>query len=386
MPGFELIGDEERKEINSIFDNKGILYRYGFDKLRGNSWKVKEFETNFSNKLSVKYSHAVTSGTAALHTALMAMGIKPGDEVITSSYTFVATAEAIIACGAKPVFTDIDFSINMDPNDIENRITKKTKIIVPVHMHGSAADMKKITEIAKKHSILVLEDSCQALGAKYRGKMLGTIADMGVFSFDYGKVLTTGEGGMVVSDKKEFADKADWFADHGHEHNTKFSRADDTRSIAGFNYRMCELQGAIGVAQLKKLDVIVNKQRENKKRLKKELDKISGIEYRKHNDTEEAGDSLIFFVKDSKIAKDVVKELLKVGIETKNLPSAFKWHFAGTWDHMLPKISEDYKNPEKLWTRSQEILNRALAIGISLNMTDEHINKISNAISTGLKE
>jgi len=381
MPGFEIIGEEERKEVNSVFDKDGMLYRYG-----KNASKVKDFEAAFAKMLSVKHAHAVTSGTAALHCAMVALGIGPGDEVITSSYTFVATAEAIMACGAKPVFTEIDETLDMDPEDIEHRITPKTKAIIPVHMHGSACNMDKIMKIAKKHGLFVVEDACQATGGTYKGKMLGAIGDIGTFSFDYGKNITTGEGGMVVSNNDGLAAKAFWFTDHGHHNDPKFSRATDTRSTWGMNYRMDELHGAVGLPQLRKLDLILRTQRNNKAKLRDMLSEIKGMEFRKHNDAEgEIGDYLVFYLASEKKARAVLEALLKIGVETKNLPSAIEWHFAGMWDHMLPQISDDYKNLKVLWKKSRALLNRAIAIGISLKMTEDQMQKITAAVETATK-
>ena len=199
MPGYELIGEEERAAVNEVFDDGGVLFRRAFDSMRNGRYRVEEFEKAFAEKMGVRHCLAVTSGTSALKVGLKALGVGPGDEVITQCHTFVATVEAILECGADPVITEVNWTLNMDPNDLESTITDKTKVILPVHMLGVSAQMNEIMQIADKHGVAVLEDAAQALGASYQGKYLGTIGKVGAFSFDHGKVLTTGEGGMVVT-------------------------------------------------------------------------------------------------------------------------------------------------------------------------------------------
>lgn len=388
MPGWELIGKEERDAVNDVFDKGGILYRYGFDKLRQNIFRVDDFEREIAKKLNVKYALCVASGTAALKTSLIALGIKPGDEVITQSFTFVATVEAILDVGAKPVITEIDKSLNIDPADLEKKITKKTRVIIPVHMAGVPAKMDKIMTIAKKHNIAVLEDSAQALGATYKGKELGTMGDVGIYSLDIGKIITTGEGGVIVTNDKKIFLRVREYSDHGHECNPNVPRGEDTRTIWGFNYKMTELQGAVGLAQLKKLDYILKKQKENKNLIKEKLKGIKNIEFREIPDKEgDAADTLIFFVETKEKAKHFAKLLLERGIGTKNLPDAINWHFAGTWTHMFNDYPEyKGKNLEEVWKQSTDLLRRAIAIPILVNMNQEQIDNLVKSIKEILKK
>jgi len=224
MPGWEIIGEEERRAVNDVFDNGGVLFRHSFVAIRNNMYKVKDFEIAFAKHVGASYAHAVTSGSAALKVALKAIGVGPGDEVITQCHTFVATVEAIIECGATPVLTDVDYTLNMDPEDLKRKITPRTKAIIPVHMLGVAARMDVITEVAAQHGLLVLEDAAQACGGTYQGRHLGTIGNAGTFSFDHGKILTTGEGGMVVTSDEKLYLNARIYADHGHEDNPAVPR------------------------------------------------------------------------------------------------------------------------------------------------------------------
>ncbi|HVO64844.1 MAG TPA: DegT/DnrJ/EryC1/StrS family aminotransferase, partial [Syntrophales bacterium] len=279
MAGAELIGKEEIKEIMDVLAT-GILMRYGFDKERKGIFKVREFEEAFARYCGAKYALGVTSGSTALKVALAAMDVGPGDEVIVPAFTFIATYEAVLEVGAIPIVADIDETLNMDPDDIEKRITPYTKAVIPVHMCGAPARIDKIMAVARKHKILVLEDNAQASGGSYRGKKLGTFGDMGIFSFDYYKTVTTGEGGMVLSDNKNYYLRAEWYHDHGHDHNPNVSRALEGRTILGFNYRMNELQGALGLAQLRKLDTIIAEQKKNKQAIKDVLSKVKGVKFR----------------------------------------------------------------------------------------------------------
>ena len=278
MPGFELINNLEKKAVNKIFSEGAVFFAHGFNKLR-KRFHVREFETISKKKMRSKFSLAVTSGTSATLIALKALGVKPGDEVITQSFNFIATVEAIIECGAKPVVVNIDDTLNMCPRDLKKAITKKTKAIVPVHMLGVSARMKEILKIAKDKKIPVLEDNCESMGAKYKKKYLGCVGDVGVVSYDYGKTITTGEGGMIFTNNKKIFKYCREYHDHGHELNPKYPRGMDTKSITGFNYRMTELQAAIGKVQIKKLDYII---KENKKRYENIFNKIkdSSLEFR----------------------------------------------------------------------------------------------------------
>ena len=187
MPGFEVFGAEERDAINELFDlNGGIIFAHSFDAMRKGVYRVREFETAFALRMGIKYAQAVSSGSTALKTALKALGIKRGDEVITTAFTFVATVEAILECGARPVIVDINETLNISPEAFEEAITSKTKVVIPVHMMGVSAQMDEIMYVAKRNNLKVLEDTAQGLGGTYKGRTLGTIGDMGAFSLDAG--------------------------------------------------------------------------------------------------------------------------------------------------------------------------------------------------------
>lgn len=232
--------------------------------------KVAEFEAKFAKFIGTKYAIATSSGTTALHVALLAHGIGPGDEIITSPFTFIATANSILYTGARPVFVDIDEkTYNIDPEKIEKAITKKTKAIMPVHLYGQAADMTKIMAIARKHKLAMIEDACQAHGAEWRGKKVGSFGT-GTFSLYPTKNMTTGEGGMITTDSKTIYEKACLIRAHG-------SKVRYYHDILGFNFRMTDIAGAIGIEQLKKLPQFNKLRQKNAAFLNKNLTKIPGI-------------------------------------------------------------------------------------------------------------
>ncbi len=369
MPGFELIGKEEFNEIQEIFKNGAVLYRNGFEQQRNECFKVRNFEKEFARYLSVENSLAVTSGTAALRVALAALGIGEDDEVITQSFTFVATLEAIIESKATPVCTEIDNTLNMDPIDLEKKITTKTKAVIVVHMLGTPAKLRESKDICKRHNLFLIEDTAWGCGGSLEDKKLGTWGDIGTFSFDFAKTITTGEGGMIVFKDKEIREKAAAWHDHGHENNPNFPRWEDTRAMSGFNFRMNELQGAVGLAQLKKLDYIVKKQRENKSFFWDQIKDLNEVTLRTAPEgSYETCDALVFSLTDKEKALKCKLNLNKLGMSTKILPEAYTWHFAGSFLHMENFIKTDNSKLSQSFRKSREILDKTISIPIQVKM------------------
>jgi 8-amino-3,8-dideoxy-alpha-D-manno-octulosonate transaminase len=385
MPGYEVIGNEELAEIQDIFSKGGILFRHGFDALRNACYKVAEFEQAFAEAMDVSHALAVSSGTAALRVALAALNIGEGDEVITQSFTFVATVEAIIEARAVPVCADIDTTLNMDPIDLERRITPRTKAVIVVHMLGIPARLPEIVEICRRHGLLLIEDTAWGCGGALQERSLGTWGDVGTFSFDFAKTMTTGEGGMLVFRDEEVFKRAIAWHDHGHENNPNVPRWEDTRSSSGFNYRMSELQGAVGLAQLRKLKWIINQQRENKSTLWAAISDFPGIEARVVPETSyETADALVFLVKDNETARRCRDELVQIGLTTKILPEAYTWHFAGTWDHMPELLKAHGGDLTRSFKPSHNILSRAVSLPIGVKLADGAAEKVRVAILKAL--
>jgi 8-amino-3,8-dideoxy-alpha-D-manno-octulosonate transaminase len=386
MPGYELIGAEEQAEVDDIFKNGGVLFRHSFDAIRQNRWKVRDFEQAFAKSVSSPFALAVTSGTAALRVALAVLDLKPGDEVITQSFTFVATVEAIIESRATPVCADIDGTMNMSPESLSKLITPRTKAVIAVHMLGTPARLFEIDDICKKNKIALIEDAAWGCGGALDDRPLGTWGRMGTFSFDFAKTMTTGEGGMVVfQNEADYKAAAAWH-DHGHENNPAVPRWEDTRASSGFNFRMTEMQGAVGLAQLKKLSTVVTAQRKNRDAMWAAIDSLPGITAREVPvGSYETADALVFSVKDNATAKKCRDALLAEGLSTKILPEAVTWHFAGTWTHMPELVARHGGDLSKAFTDSRARLERAVSLPVVVKMDETVPARLNKALSKVLQ-
>ncbi len=233
--------------------------------------KVREFERIFAEFIGVKHAIAVNSGTSALYAALIAAGVGPGDEVIVPSFTFIATANVVLAVGAKPIFADIDLSTyNISVEEIRKKITPRTKAIIPVHLYGLPADMDPIMELAEEHNLVVIEDACQAHGSLYKGRKAGALGHMAAFSFYPSKIITTGEGGMITTNDDELAEKLRRIRTHG-----QVKGYDSV--MFGMNLRMTEINAAIGIAQMKKIESFLQRRRKNALLMTEELSSLDDM-------------------------------------------------------------------------------------------------------------
>jgi 8-amino-3,8-dideoxy-alpha-D-manno-octulosonate transaminase len=400
MPGFELWSDKERKELNDVLET-GILMRYGFDGPRKGIWKSKELEAAICETFGCKYAQLTSSGTSALTTVMSALGIGYGDEIITPSFTFVASFEAIMSVGAVPVLVDIDDTLTLDPVAVQKAITPKTKAIMPVHMCGSMADMDALVAICKEHKLILLEDACQSIGASHKGRMLGTIGDAGTFSFDFVKTMTCGEGGVVMTNNEDLYIKSDGYTDHGHDHKGA-DRGADLHPFIGYNYRISELHAAVGLAQVRRLPEFLAIQKKNQALLKEILAQVPEVSFRRLPDPN--GDSCTFlswFLPTADITKSVVDELKSQGI----LAGSFywfdnNWHYIRKWDHLKNSITLNALHPElkarimeeanKDFAASDAIMGRCISTAISLVWTEAQIRekgqRIVDTINKVLKQ
>lgn len=256
-----IISDEEIEAVADVLKS-GMLAQGS---------KVDQFQKEFAEYTESKYGIATSSGTTALHTALVAAGIKKGDEIITTPFTFAATSNSILYSDATPVYSDINpKTFNLDPEKIEEKITEKTKAILPVHLYGQPADMDPILEIAEKHDLKVIEDAAQAHGSTYKNKKIGSIGDLGCFSFYPTKNMTTGEGGMVTTNNEELAEKSSMVRAHGESKRYE-------QSLLGYNYRMTDIAASIGLVQLKHIDKFNEIRNKNASYLNEGLKEVEGI-------------------------------------------------------------------------------------------------------------
>jgi len=405
-PGSFLIGEEEKEEVMDVLES-GHLFRYGSEDDPNFKKKVFTLEQEFSQLIGVKHAVAVNSGTSALLTCLAALGIGPGDEVIVPGYTFIASISTIIMSRAIPILAEIDESLTLDPNDVEKKITNKTKAIMPVHMLGNPCDMDAIMDIARRHDLLVIEDCAQAAGASYHGKRLGSIGNIAGYSLNVYKTVTAGDGGIVVTDNYDYYERAFAFHDQGHK-PLRTGVEIGKRSIVGMDFRMNELTGACALAQVRKIDLVLSTLREKKRKLKNAISGIPGIKFRKINDQEGECATLLTLLFPDKAPADAFAE--KVGTQTL---AHSGWHVYNNMEQILqkktytaypcpyecPAYGKDIQYYPHMLPKTDDILDRAINIsvgvvdkglgsgfGININSSDEEIQLVADRIISALAE
>lgn len=404
-PGIFNFGAEERKELMDVMES-GYLSRYGSEDDPAFKHKVVTFERELATFIGVKHAVATSSGTGSLMCCLAALGIGAGDEVIVPGYTFIASISSIIMSNAVPVLAEIDESLTLDPDDIEKRITPRTRAIMPVHMLGNPCDMDRILAVARKHKLFVIEDCCQAAGASYKGRKVGTYGDIGAFSLNVYKTITAGDGGAVVTNDDNLYERAFGYHDQGHKPN-RMGIEVGNRSIVGVNMRINELTGAVALAQLRKLDGMLATLHVKKARLKKMVSGLPGFSFRKLND--EAGEcaTLLTLLFDSKAKAERFCEAIG------SKPLAYSgWHVYNNMEQVLNKATASKarcpydceKNGDEVEYRkhmlplTDAILDRAVNIsigvvdkglgsgfGININSSDAEIAKVGEKLAGLLK-
>ncbi len=381
------MGQEEKDAVARVIDSKE-LFKVNGGPLR----ETENCEKEIREMFNVKRAVLMTSGTASLTSALIGMGIGPGDEVIIPAYTYIATALAVVSVGAMPVVAEIDETLMLDPDDIENKITERTKAVIPVHMMGYPCDMDRIMAVAKKHNLLVLEDACQGNGGKYKGKRLGSIGDAGALSFNYFKIISAGEGGALLTDNQDIFEKALIYHDSGAiayfgDQMNGFS----TEPFCGTEYRIGEITSAIMREQFKKLDGIVRDLRKNKALLIEEIGEAA--EYIPSNDYD--GDSGIALT-----IKFESEEECKTFAEKVNamIPGYCGRHVYNDWKPILEKkgafhplmnpfnmeVNKNAKYSEDMCEKSLKILKKCAHISIDPDWTEAEIKETADKIKRAL--
>ena len=355
------IGKKEKKYVLEVL-NSGVL---------SIGPKQDAFEKKFAEYIGTKYAVAVSSGTAGLHLTMIAAGIGLGDEVITTPFSFVASANCILYVGAKPVFVDIDqVSYNIDPKKIESAITKKTKAILVVHIFGQSTDMDAILKIAKKYNLKIIEDACESLGATHKNKKVGTFGESAVFAFYPNKQMTTGEGGIVVTDNKKYRDLFLSLRNQGRGGDMQWL----DHNKLGYNYRMNELSAAVGLAQIERLDWLLKERKIAdwyNKFLAPYADLMQTPRTRQHNT--HTWFVYVVCIKNPKINRDqVLADLNKAGISTKPyLPSI----------HLLSFYRSKFGFKPGDFPVSEMVSNSALALPFYIGLTKKDIKYISNKVA-----
>lgn len=362
-----------QKEIDFVSDAVKTAW---YDE--ANKYNVR-FEQSFARYLGVKHAISLPSCTSAIHLALQGLDIGPGDEVIVPEITWIATAAPITYLGATPVFADIDTETwCLSPQSLEACITPKTKAVIPVDLYGGTADWKSILAIAKKHNISVIEDAAQAIGAEYKGKKAGSFGDAGVFSFHGSKILTTGEGGMLVTNDKGLYERALFLRDHGRQPGDRFFY----NTEVGFKYKMSSLQAALGFAQLTRIEELINKKRQIFEWYKQRLADKEQLQL----NVEPQGTLNVFWMvtviwpKELKLSKETVQErLFKKGIDTRPFffPLSALPAFA-----TVPKI----KRAQKMNVHSYDCHSRGLNLPSALNLSEDDVDYVCKVLTKIVKE
>jgi 8-amino-3,8-dideoxy-alpha-D-manno-octulosonate transaminase len=390
MPGFELFDNAERLQVQDVLES-GVLMRYGFGGIRNGHWKAKDMEAAICVAAGVQHALLLSSGTAALTTALAAMGVGAGDEVILPPFTFVASFESILMTGAIPVMADIDDTLCLNPSSVRSAITPRTKVVMPVHMCGAMAQMYELLQISQEHRLLLLEDACQAFGASYHGKMLGSIGDAGCYSFDFNKIVTCGEGGAVVTNNATIYRRADMYHDHGHDHNNE-DRGAEEHLYPGYNFRISELHAAVGCGQISKLLQFVEIHRKNKRILKDALQAAPQVSFRRLPDPNgDSGTFLTFFMPSEDTARRAAAALKASGIDGVFHWYDNNWHYIRRWEHLkqrtfmhpfykqLMDAMPNYANVS--FAQSDDIISRTISIAIKMGWTKYEVEQRAETIA-----
>jgi dTDP-4-amino-4,6-dideoxygalactose transaminase len=371
----ELIGEEEKQALLEVIE-AGYLFRYGSLDDPAFKAKVYQLEQEIAKLAGVRYAVAVNSGTSALQVVLSGLGVGPGDEVIVPGYTFIATMSSVIYARAIPILAEVDRSLDLDPADVRRKITPRTKAILVVHMLGNPAHLDELKAIADEYHLLLIEDCAQAFGASYKGRMVGSIGQAGIYSFNIYKTITAGDGGMAVTNDEAAYRRFFGIHDQGHSPLRQGVEV-GKRPFVGQDFRMTELTAAVLLAQLRKLVTLLGTLRANKRRFKNAIADIPGLEFRELPDPDgELGTLLTVFLPSEVMARKVAKELGSKVVADSG------WHVYNNMEQILekrtvttegcPYTCQFYKGGEvKYWKgmlpQTDALLGRAINIGIGVN-------------------
>lgn len=359
-----LITNDEIEMVNQILKNSWV---------KGGE-AVKAFEQCFKDYLGVKYAIAVNNGTSGLHLLIKALGIKEGDEVITTPFSFVASTNCILFERGKPVFVDIDANtFNIDVSKIEDKITEKTKAILPVDVFGQPLDMPEIRRIAQKHDLKVIEDSCEAIGSEYKGIKTGTLGDGAVFSFYLNKQITTGEGGMIVTNDENIAKLCSCLRSQGRPMNESWL----LHETLGYNYRLSDMQAALGISQMNRIEKIIQSRQLVADLYRKKLSNIEGVTQPfVHEDVTKMSWFIYVILLDEDVNRNMVLEyLLAEGIECKP-------YFMPI--HLQPYIVEQFKTKAEDFPVASSVGRRSLALPFNLRITEEEIDIVVKKLAAAI--
>jgi dTDP-4-amino-4,6-dideoxygalactose transaminase len=370
FPGGMEIAAEEIEAATRVLASKNVFRYYG---VGDGPHEVLDFEREFAEHMGSRHALCVNAGSSALICGLIGAGIGEGDEVIVPAYTWNATPNAVIAARATPVLAEVDDSLTLDPADVERKIGPKTKAILPVHMRGAPADMDGLTTLAKEHGLVLIEDVCQAAGASFKDRRLGTFGDAGAFSLQFNKIITTGEGGVLITDRDDLYD----LAIDVHDCAGSLRRGAGLPRFAGWNFRASELQGAIARVQLGRLDGLLERMRATQKQLAERVEALPGLTLRRPNDDGgDAGICLIAFADTADLAADAVDALKAEGVLAMRIydPQVPDLHIYPYWAPVLAQLPEAPDCP-----RTLDLLGRTIHIDLSPLLDEQDVDELALA-------
>ncbi len=381
FPGGMEVGEEELEALRRVIESKNLFRYYG---VGDGPDEVLSFEREFAEQMGSKHALCVNAGSSALICALIGGGVGEGDEVIVPAYTWNATPNAVIASRAIPVLAEVDESLTLDPADVERRITERTRAILPVHMRGAPAAMDALKDIADRHGLVLVEDVCQAAGASFRGRRLGTFGDAAAFSLQFNKIITTGEGGVLITDRDDLLD----VALDVHDCANSVRRGVGLPKFAGWNFRASELTGAMARVQLGRLDGLIERMQENHRRLSAKVEGLPGITLRRANDEDgDAGIALIAFADTAERGRDAVDALRAEGVLAMSIydPQTPDLHVYPFWAPVLAAI-EAAGNDAPDCPRTLELLERSIHIDLSPLCDEQDLDEIAFAFEKVAKQ
>jgi len=374
FPGGMELGAEEIAAATRVLSSKNVFRYYGVGE---GPHEVADFETEFAAHMGAKHALCVNAGSSALICGLIGAGVGEGDEVIVPAYTWNATPNAVIAARATPVLAEVDESLTLDPDDVARKIGPKTKAILPVHMRGAPADMDALTTLAGEHGLVVVEDVCQSAGASFRGRRLGTFGDAGAFSLQFNKIITTGEGGVMITDRDDLYD----LAIDVHDCAGSVRRGAGLPRFPGWNFRASELQGAVARVQLTRLDGLLERMRATQRRLADRVEGLPGLTLRRLNDDGgDAGICLIAFTTSAAHAADAVEALKAEGVLAMRIydPSFADLHVYPYWAPVLAYL-KDKGAPAPDCPRTLDLLERTIHVDLSPLLEEDDVDELALA-------
>jgi 8-amino-3,8-dideoxy-alpha-D-manno-octulosonate transaminase len=374
FPGGMELGEEEAEAAARVIRSHNVFRYYG---VGDGPHEVVDFEREFAAYMGAKHALCLNAGSSALICGLIGAGVGPGDEVIVPAYTWNATANAVIASRAVPVLAEVDDSLTLDPEDVRRKLTSRTKALLPVQMRGAPADMAALTAVASEHGLAVIEDVCQAAGASYGGSRLGTFGDAGAFSLQFNKIITTGEGGVMITDRDDLLE----LAIDVHDCAGRARRGAGLPQFAGWNFRASEIQGAVARVQLTRLDGLLERMRANQGWLAERVGRLPGLTLRRPNDERgDAGICLIAFAESAALAAEAVLALRAEGVEAMRVydPGVVDLHVYPYWKPVLDAIA-DAGRPAPDCTRTLALLERSIHVDLSPLNDEQDLSEIAFA-------